>query len=160
MGHAIYLKLKFNQMSYILSGHPTNKGWEVGRRRVMIHAWKMVAVSAGGARMWWGRKVSIGSLPPAAHPRRQQGCRGRRGGPFHPWGRGCFLVVRPLHLPQLSPHTSHRPHCDRRGTCYQDGGRGRHREPRLGLQPVSQRCPSASADAWPWQAHSHSQREQ
>ena len=54
LGHAIYLKLKFNWVSYILSGHPTNKGWRGGQRRAgWIHTlgrwWQCLQVGQGCA---------------------------------------------------------------------------------------------------------------
>lgn len=65
LGHAIYLKLKFNWVSYILSGHPTNKGWRGGRRRGgWIHArgrwWQRLQVGQGCGGGGW---LSIGSHP-------------------------------------------------------------------------------------------------
>lgn len=65
LGHAIYLKLKFNWVSYILSSHPTNKGWRGGQRRGgWIHAlgrwWQCLQVGQGCEGGAW---LSIGSHP-------------------------------------------------------------------------------------------------
>lgn len=128
LGHAIYLKLKFNWVSYILSGHPTNKGWGGRQRWMDPYSWKMVAVSAGWARMWWGRMAQhrVSPLPPEGKVPPLGCSRGTEEegvDPFHPWGRGCCeLCCQIIHICPSSSTTVHRPHCgQRRGLATRRG---------------------------------------
>lgn len=80
-----------------------------------------MAVSASGARMWWGRKAQhrVSHLLTLGGSR---SAKEERGGPFPPLGEAALLSGY-LHLPQLLDHTS-QTHCGQAGTCYQDGGQG------------------------------------
>ena len=85
-------------------------------------SWKMVAVSAGGARMRWGRKAQHRVSPLLT----LGGSRGaeEEGVALSTLGAESAVLSGYLHLSQPLDHTSQTPLWTEAGTCYQDGGAG------------------------------------